>query len=532
MNLKVYKLLIVLVILLSITNCAKRGRPTGGPVDENPPILVSASPKQESVNFKETKIKIYFDEYIKIKDLKKNLVISPPQKNEPQISPVGTPSKVITIKILDTLDANTTYLFNFGNGVVDNNEENVLQNFKYVFSTGSFIDSLTLSGEVTDPLIKKPEAAIDVMLYEYDSTYYDSIIFKQKPKYITNTLDTTLYNLTNLRAGKYLLIALSDQNNNKIFDPKVDKIGFINDTVTLPTDEIYNIKIFKEVPELRVFKPKEVTKGHLIFPYEGDASNLNIKILSPVTEDFKFEMNYEKDRDTINYWYTPMEVDSLNFEVSKNNYSENLTLKIRNTELDTLKVNSSVKGFISHLDTLFITTNNPIIKLDTSKISIVKDSIPIKFTTKISKSKTKFSINFNKDFDAQYNFNILPNTIEGIFGFKNDSITFNLKTKKLEDYGSIAINIVSSQKTSFIVDLLNEKGLVIRKQVIKHPQIVNFAYLNPGNYLVRVTLDKNNNGIWDTGNYLEKLQPEEILFYDKILELRVNWDLNETFNID
>jgi hypothetical protein len=159
------KLLIVTILYTAFFGCAKRGTPTGGPKDSIPPVLVNAIPKIETINFKENKIKLYFNEYIKIKDVKKNLVISPPQKYDPIITPAGTASKFITIKILDTLDLNTTYSFNFGNSIVDNNEENKLENFKYVFSTGTFIDSLKLSGKVTNPLIKKSLTNIVLILY-------------------------------------------------------------------------------------------------------------------------------------------------------------------------------------------------------------------------------------------------------------------------------------------------------------------------------------------------------------------------------
>nr|MBP9602088.1 Ig-like domain-containing protein [Lutibacter sp.] len=144
------KFLVIIVLYASFFGCARRGTPTGGPKDSIPPVLVEASPALNTINFKSDKIKLVFDEYIKINELNKNLIISPPQKNEPIIFPAGTASKFISIKILDTLDANTTYAFNFGNSIVDNNEGNKFQNFKYVFSTGTYIDSLSLAGEITN----------------------------------------------------------------------------------------------------------------------------------------------------------------------------------------------------------------------------------------------------------------------------------------------------------------------------------------------------------------------------------------------
>jgi uncharacterized protein (DUF2141 family) len=528
----VLKLLLVIVIYASFFGCAKRGTPTGGPKDSIPPVLINAIPKVESINFKENKIKLYFNEYIKIKDAKKNLVISPPQKYDPIITPAGTASKFITIKIVDTLDANTTYAFNFGNSIVDNNEENKFENFKYVFSTGTFIDSLKVKGEVTNPLIKKPLTNIDVMLYEYHNTYTDSVIYKQKPRYIANTLDTTLFEITNIREGKYLLIALQDANSNKIYNPEVDKIGFINDTVILPTNNSFNFTIFKEIPPLKVIKPKEVSKGHAIFGFQGNADDLIIEMLSETPPDFKSQIIYEQNKDTLNYWYTPFEADSLNFKVSKNEYSENFTLNLRSSKIDSLKITPSANSVLHLIDTFFVSTNTPIINFDPSQIKITKkDSTEVAFTPILSKAKNKLYLNFEKELNTEYQFKILPKSITDIYQVSNDSLTYKLKTKLVEDYGALFLTFQNPKNTPLIVELLNEKEVVVRRKLMKKPEVVSFELLQPANYQVRVTLDQNNNGIWDTGNFLQRKQPEIVKYFEKIIELKANFELNETFTI-
>lgn len=531
-----FKFLLVLMIASAFFDCARRGTPTGGPKDTIPPVLIKTIPANETVNFTEKQIKIYFDEYIKLKDVNKKLVISPPQKNDPILTPVGTASKFITIKILDTLDANTTYAFNFGNSIVDNNEENELGNFKYVFSTGTYIDSLNLAGEVTDPMVKKTVKGIDVMLYEYNASFTDSVIYKQKPRYIANTLDSTLFELTNLREGKYLLIALKDANNNKIYNPEIDKIGFIKDTVVLPTDQKYNFTIFKEVPKLKVFKPKEVSKGRIHFGFEGDASAVKIELLTQKPADFKSQIVFEKDKDTLNYWYTPFEADSLNFLVTKNDYTENFTLRPRSTKIDSLIITQNATGTLHLIDTFSIATNTPIVNFDRSKINIIniteKDTTVLDFKEILSESKTKLTLNFDKKHNTEYNFELKAKAITDIFGLSNDSIVYKLKTKTPEDYGIINIDLTSTKNTALIVELLNDKDVLIRRIKIDKPQKVSFNLLSPGNYGVRVTLDENNNGVWDTGNFLNKRQPEVVKYFDKKIELRANWDVNELFNLD
>ena len=233
-------LFIVLSCILILVSCAKKGSPSGGKKDRTPPVMVSSSPENLSTNFNGTKIEIEFDEYIKLKDLSKQLIISPPLKTQPIISPQGNASKVLSIEILDTLAPNTTYTINFGKSIEDNNEGNPYKYFKYVFSTGDYIDSLTLSGSVRDALNKTSDDFVSVMLYEIDSTFSDSVIYKEKPQYITNTLDSTnQFTLENLKKGTYFLVALKEKTENYMFNQQSDKIGFIKDYVTIPSEEEY-----------------------------------------------------------------------------------------------------------------------------------------------------------------------------------------------------------------------------------------------------------------------------------------------------
>ena len=203
------KYLLALLFIIAIASCANRGMPDGGLKDEDPPVITRSVPENFSTNFKSKEVRIYFDEYVKLKDLRKQLIVSPPMDPEPIITPMGAASKYITIKLPDTLLANTTYAINFGNSIVDNNEENPYPYYRYVFSTGSYIDSLTVTGSVKDAEKRITDKFISVMLYEVDSTYTDSVIYKQKPRYITNTLDSaTTFKIEKIKAGTYKMVAL------------------------------------------------------------------------------------------------------------------------------------------------------------------------------------------------------------------------------------------------------------------------------------------------------------------------------------
>ena len=176
--------LLFLFSLLITASCAKRGNITGGDKDTIAPVLTASFPKNLSTNFTAKEIVLNFDEYVKMKNVNKQLIVSPPLKYPPEILPMNA-SKKITIKIKDTLQPNTTYSLNFGQSIEDNNEGNPYSQFKYVFSTGSYIDSLKLNVKVKDALEKKTDNFVSVMLYEINEKYTDSTIYKETPNYIT-----------------------------------------------------------------------------------------------------------------------------------------------------------------------------------------------------------------------------------------------------------------------------------------------------------------------------------------------------------
>ena len=218
--------LIILFLILSIS-CAKRGIPEGGEKDEIAPKYLKAQPENNSIFFNDKKIRIYFDEYIKLDKLTNQLVVSPPiEKFNYSIFPQGGASKFIDIEINEKFKENTTFVFNFGESIKDNNEGNLLPYFKYVFSTGSYIDSLELKGNINTTYERKKDDFITAMLYPLNEKYNDSTIFKEKPLYVASTLDSTFFNFTNLKKGSYRLVAVKDSNNNYVFEPLNDKIAY------------------------------------------------------------------------------------------------------------------------------------------------------------------------------------------------------------------------------------------------------------------------------------------------------------------
>ena len=528
--------LFLVFLVFSFSQCAKKGRPDGGPKDEDAPLFVTANPPYETINFDKKEINIYFNEYIKLKDLRKQLIISPPLNpaNPSLISPQGSPSKFINIKILDTLKENSTYIFDFGNSVQDNNEANILERFKYVFSTGSFIDSLNLSGNVKNSFKSESVEDIKLLLYRLDSSYTDSAVYNRKPDYVTSSLDSSNYQFTNLRKGNYLLVALNDERSDYIFNPKADKIGFLKDTITLPRDSIIfdPISLFKEELPYVFRRGKELRKGQLIFGYQGKPKNLKIETLSPVPDNFQTIIFPEKGKDTLNLWHSLIDKDSLVFKISNNTVYDTVTVKLRKKELDSLKVNDITGGVLNLKDTLFFTTNNPVVKIDTSRIVFKHtDSISFPYKTFISKKESKIGFLFEKKQKKPYKVNLYPNALTDIFNTTNDTISSLFRTRGTEDYGEISITVQNSKNIPVIIQLTDSNDATVVQETSSKNKKISFNLLIPKKYKIRIIYDLNRNGIWDTGNYLDKRQPEHVEYFPEVQEVRANWLLPIVLNI-
>lgn len=522
-----YFLLILSIALLF--SCARRGRPEGGPKDFDKPIMVKADPEFKSLYFEEDQIRIYFDEFVKLKNVNTELIISPPLKNAPVITPLGTPSKKITIKLSDTLQENTTYTFNFAQSVIDNTEGNILDNFKYIFSTGDYIDSLRVKGEIKDAFELEMIENPTIMLYPVDEAYNDSIIFKEKPTYVGSTIDSLNWEITNIKSGKYRLIALNDASKNYMFNPKEDKIAFYPDLITIPGDSIYNLTLFKEIlPFKLVARPKDVSKGHVIIGFEGDSKGLDINVLSPTTEDFKSFYTKDRKQDTLNYWFKNYELDSILLEVRKNEYIDTVKVNLNEEDIDSLRIQLSTKGLLHIRDTLKLGSTVPMMNVDTSKFHFIdKDSVKVPLKLHLSDKRDMIYFDFEKELIQNYKLFVEPGAIEDILGIQNDTIKASLKTGKVSDYCSIFLTLGNIEKFPIILELINEKGDIVAREYAEEPRKFDFFYLKPSRFKIKITYDDNGNRRWDTGNFLKNIQPEKVYYVKTIIEAKANWEVEE-----
>jgi hypothetical protein len=526
---------ILFLILLILVSCAKRGTITGGLKDSIAPVLRISFPKNYSTNFKENEIKLVFDENIKLKNLNKQLVISPPMKNEPLIGPTSA-TKYITIKIKDTLQPNTTYSFNFGQSIADNNEGNPFNQFKYVFSTGDYIDSLALSGKIKDAYSKEAEPFVSVMLYEANDSFNDSIVYKESPRYITNTLDSLkTFKLENLKAGKYLLVALKDYNNNNKFDPKKDKIGFIKNFVTVPNDTIYELSLFKETMTFKGNKPVQASGNRLLMGYEGDMKLMNSRpriTLKNNTETLSTIVTQFPKKDSLQIWYKPLKADSLNLEVTKDKYVGNFMLKIKDQKKDSLNISALYGDTLNFRDRFTLESTTPLVNFDNSKIKLtVNDSIPVVFTSEYDEFNQKLFFDFKKNPSEKYTFTILPGALTDFYEKSNDTLIYKVNTKSTAEYGNLRVMLQNVKSFPVIVELTNAKGDLIASEYSDNNTTVDFNLLEPALFTLRLIYDENKNKIYDSGSYLEKRYAEEVIYFSKEIDVRANWDVEQVFDV-
>ena len=532
------KLIYTVLSIVVISGCAKRGSPSGGPVDSIPPVLINASPKINSTNFDSKEIRLTFDEFVKLDKVEEQLIISPPiDKSSYEVKPLSGVTKKVFLEFIDSLETETTYSINFGNSIKDNNEGNPLTFFSYTFSTGETIDSLYVRGNISDAFDRDTDNYISIHLYRIDSVFNDSIIFNNRPTYVSNSLDSTSYQFKNLKEGKYLIVAIKDIDNNYFFDPFYDKIGFIDSLITLPQDSIINFKLFKEETSLIWDKPHFINSEKIGFGYYGKLDLKNIKIESSIPDSVQYTYTKERESDTLIFWLSKNSFDSLNFNLIEKDTTKLVTVKFdraKDTLIDSLSISPKTANVIHLKETFKLSSNIPLKKIEDSLITIRDiDSLIIPFTTSINDNLDQIEIEFEVSPSDNYRLFILPEAIKDIRGVSNDTLQYNVVSQTLEDYGNVYLDVVRNSESKFILHMIDSNGDIIREfKNVNLDTTYNFDYVRPGKYTFRLIEDANNNDIWDTGNYLKKIKPESVYYFANELEVRANWDLNETFNLN
>ncbi|HUH47736.1 MAG TPA: hypothetical protein VLZ54_11325, partial [Arenibacter sp.] len=328
------------------------------------------------------------------------------------------------------------------------------------------------------------------------------------------------------------LFALKDEAKNNIFDQRTDKIAFIRDTLSLPSDSIYLLRLFKEIPDYSIAVPNFAASNKIIFGYQGNGRNIEINTLSTLPDSVRTRITKEPEKDTLNFWITPFTADSLVFTVSneREKIRDTFSVKIRKVAADTLKLQPNQQGNLEFGKPFYIRANTPISKIDSSKINLWRnDSTQVGYRISLDTLKNKIDIDFEVEPNENYALDLLPGAVEDFFTSQNDTLSYNLSTKSYADFGNLRLTLDGKVTYPLILQLTDEKGITKKELFATEPRIFEFNHIAPAKYQIRVIHDSNGNQKWDTGNYLKGIQPEKVSYYPSLLEVRANWEMEQTF---
>lgn len=571
--------------LIFYTSCANIGNPTGGVKDSIPPVLFKTIPELKSTNFKGSDVRFTFDEYIIPDEISEKLVISPPMKKKPVIKMKG---KTLIVEFADKLRPESTYSLDFKDAVADNNEKNPIKDFRFSFSTGATFDSLRISGYVKNALNQEPVEKALVLLHrtkEY-TAFIDSI-----PDYIGMTDKEGLFLIDNVAPGQYRLYALTDTDNSLTYNSNAELIAFADsilipsakfvaetDTVVQGTDTMVvsgHVDFFPETQYLMMFeeekfdqflndsKRTQANKCDFYFS-ESLSDSFRINLLKPATDKEWSFIEANQKKDSITVWLTDTIIsnnDSLKFELQYEALDslDHLVLKRDTVELiyaapkaakpkrkkndvpevQTINLSNNINSSAHDLyQRIQIEAPEPLASFDLSKISLfsvvdtVKTKLPI-VVQKDTNSIRKYYIEHTWEPNSSYIFQIDSAAARNIYGHPSNKTDQKFRTQKEDYYGKIYLTISGLSGPALIQLLANDKDeKVLQKIQILGDGKIEFPYLKPEKYKIRLILDANKNGKWDTGFLAGNLQPEQVVYYPKIIKIRSNFDIKENWEID
>ena len=568
-----YQLFTLFIILSS---CANQTAPTGGPKDKTPPTLVYSNPEHQSVNVSTNEIELEFDEYIKLDKAKEQIIISPNIDSDIQYQ---SRKNRVFIKFDKYLPDSTTFTINFREGIKDITEGNSPKDLKLAFSTGSYLDSLTISGSVKDLLTDKPSKDYSIFLYNSKDTLN---IFEDSPLYFTKTNKTGRYKFENIKNGEYKIYAVNDDNKNLKLDFSTESYAFLDSTLVL-NDTLADINLRTYYFNIDSNKLKSARQNGTIYELKF-SKYVSTYVLKSYDSTELYSNFTDKEHRSIQIFNYNITSDSLQTIIE---YSDSTKLIL--TDTVTIKFEETVrtpKEFTQNikLEKIFpsdgnlkgvLEFNKPIISINYDSIYLYLDSLNLIPLTpsnlQVNQLKDSYNLSYTidkslfeskepkensqneikpKELSSNSSTNdstetktkskppsptqiIRPHLYIGKGAFvsaENDSIISkktNLTFTKLDEYGTILLETRTTY-TNYVVQLLNSEFKII--QELPGQSKMTFYKVPAGEYTIRVLIDNNQNGIWDLGNINNNEPPEQIYFYTndedkKEITIRANWEL-------
>lgn len=446
-----------------------------------PPVLLSINPPDSSLETRITKLELTFNKYMEVQELEKNLEVAPFLNINPSVISYG---KRIEIKIADTLPPNTTYRLSLGNALVDNREANPYKNFVYVFSTGSYFDSLQLKGRVFDAATGRPDTASIVMLYNAGEN--DSALVRHKPVYATKVNNRGYFSFHFLPQKTFRVYALQDENKNYIYDMGHEKVAFLGETV---------------VPAME--------PDSLVFPLFREA--IDTSALANTHDSLKApDPASAKDARAAKHFAGRVGRSKIGYEVLADTGS-----RLRTFELT---------------KPLTIELYKELSKLDTGKVYLSYDNggIEVEALQQLRVTDTNIQIHTQWQPDKVYTLRLVKGWAKDTAGAELPPGKYFFRTKQVEDYGTIRIHIDKLYLDDSLV-LFVYKGADSIYQKPITDSIVTLSLLQPGQYGMRIIVDANKNGKWDEGAFFKKIQPEQVIPYDNEMILKAGWESDIDF---
>jgi len=542
---KLYKYILNIYIILLLISCAKQSTPMGGPKDEDPPKLLSINPQNESLNIKPKTIELEFDEYIKVENPNKQIIITPRiRKEEMEVTAI---KNRVVLKLNQDLEDSTTYVFNFQKTIKDITENNVPENLRLVFSTGPTIDSLSLSGNVSYIFPQRTNIMKDVLIGLY--TLEDTTDILSAPPYYIGQADTVgNFKITNIKAGKFLAYAWHDSNNSLKAEEKLEAYGFLGDTISI-TEDIAGAQFYISKADLSEFK---INRAAVV------GSNFDIVLskfpvdISIKHEDLNEKLFFRKNEKIIRFYHSELQkdstavqltlTDSVGFKIDTLIYT-----KFEESDRTKEKLEPSIEGprnFVKSL-TMDIKFNKPI-------KTINYDSLIFKYDTasviQIDRRHTFFKDSVNRTLltialqipdsitNETFNFYASDSTFTDIEGLYNEKKLEASYKKQKPDALAEEIKVkVNTTELPIIIQIMNKKDEVIAEKYLVESNQAVFKDIEPGVYYIRAIIDRNKNQRWDTSNMLQKRQAEPIYYLEnpndnnsRDTTIRAGWVLEVT----
>ena len=567
--------------IIIISSCANQGMPTGGPKDSIPPILIETNPDFKATNFTGDNIRLTFNEYIDISQISEELVISPPLLKRPIIR---TKSRSLIVQFNEELLDSTTYSLDFKDAVADNNERNPYKNLRFSFSTWDVYDSLRVAGRVVDGFTLEP---IEKALIILQKNLHDSAVFKVRPNYIAKTDKDGFFMVDNISEGKYNIFSLVDNNTDMLYNEGAEQIAFW-DSIIVPSAHFHeeidtlvtgldsmlimgHTHFYPEPLYLRQFTEdifeqyfdtyERKTRNSCQFIFsESVADSFMVNLVDLDAQDW-YLLEPNKNMDTIQMWITDtlignidtlfMEVSYFQLDSTKQLYVQKDTVEMTFTDnelkeskrkkrreddeeekpepVPQFNWKTNISGTFELNHDILLTAPEPVNTFDSTKVMLVLVDDTTKTPLNITFQKDSvlyrtYRISYDWEPETSYTFIIDSAACQNIYGITSQELSKKFTTREEDYYGTIICELENVNSPLIVQLVENSDEKVLQQKFIEADGEVNFSFLPPEKYKIKVVYDDNNNKKWDTGSYQDKYQPEKVMYVNKVIKVRSNWE--------